>query len=322
MLQLEKHAFETRDQKLFLALLDPQASSAWRSDRLTWFWRERNSPAPMTVRDWGYKGDVAWVVLDRTTRDAEAAWFPTELRLFRFVGDRWYLTTPEIAFPGPALIARTRYFEFRYREPDADLIWSVMSNTDALYEQVLDDLGLTIDPPRRLLVELVYELDSGFRVRERRPRDIWIPSPQLFREFEIFRLNLGFAIANTLLTKLVETRDPGQFNPLLYGIAMWEVEQWGEFPAWKEKRDLRIRQLLAIRAPLSASYDRPSTLGVTLIEYVVRTYGRHRLADLARAAREHQRLEELIPAALGVEWTTFEADWHSYLEQTYGTRHR
>ena len=322
MLQLEKHAFETRDQKLFLTLLDPQASSAWRSDRLTWFWRERDSPTPMTVRDWGYKGDVAWVVLDRTARGAEATWFPTELRLFRFVGDRWYLTTPELAFPGPALIARTQYFEFRYREPDADLIWSVMSNTDALYEQVLDDLGIAIEPPRRLLIELVYVLDSGFQVRERQPMDIWIPSPQLFREFEIFRLNLGFAIANALLTKLIETRDLGYPNPLLYGIVMWEVEQWGEFPTWKDERNLRLRQLLAIRAPLSASYNRPSVLGVTLIEYVVQTYGRHRLADLVQAAREHQRLQELIPSALGVDFPTFEAGWRSYLERTYGSRPR
>lgn len=78
-------------------------------------------------------------------------------------------------------------------------------------------------------------------------------------------------------------------------------------PAYRETR--------AYFSPLAHS---PSCVDTTIAEYVVESYGRHRLADIVKAATRYADLHDLIPAALGVDIGTFEAGWRAYLEQAYG----
>lgn len=56
----------------------------------------------------------------------------------------------------------------------------------------------------------------------------------------------------------------------------------------------------------------------TLIEYTVHTYGREALPALLAALGDADRWDVLLPAALGVSTTAFEAGWQAYLADRYG----
>lgn len=310
MLQLERQALKTHHQELFQSLLDPHAPREWQSYKLNAFLRVETIELPfdMTViREWGHKNDMAWVVVTHA--------FP-HLQIYRFADGRWYLTSPDTAFSGPPLKVRTKYFEFRYREPDAGLTQSIVANVDELYEQATQDLGLGIDRSIPLTVELVYSLDPT-EYQGSQPDLLHVPSPQLLGDTAEYRLNLGATIVNALLSEIINPPNRWLSDPMLYGVMMWEVGQWSPNPILEARKHRAVqRQLESGTSPLLTSS--PSFLDVTIAEYVAQTYGRHRLADIVRAAGEHQNLADLISAALGVDLATFEAGWQAYLEQTYG----
>lgn len=347
MLQLEQQAHTTRDQELFCSLLDPQAPSEWKSQQLDLFLRGNatesipevdSTPTPARIREreyevqnWGYQDDVAWIVLKRwlnpstdTNRFSRSSGRFPQLRVYRFGDNRWYLTSPATAFTDPPLIARTQHFAFRYREPDADVVQSVLPHVDELYEQLVRDLGLDTGSMEHLAVELVY-LSNTVPYHRRGSQKIQIPSPQLARNFSVdpaneFELTLGITVGRTLLT---DALGEGyiRFEPLLDGLVMWEVTEWSDAPQWEARRTEIIRHGLAYGVLRLPTLPRPSSvLDTAIAEYVAQAYGRHRFADIVAATREQRDLQHLITAALNVDLETFEAGWRSYLEQTYNTR--
>lgn len=56
---------------------------------------------------------------------------------------------------------------------------------------------------------------------------------------------------------------------------------------------------------------------VTIIDYVVATYGREKLPELATALVEKPNKEQLIPALFGCSVADFEAGWQAYLAQHF-----
>ncbi len=344
MLRLENQAVETRSEELFRSLLDPRAASEWKNQQLSWFWRNsgpRSSLQMVEVTDWGYMQDSAWVVLARRP-DVEVSdsngdfWARPALRIYRLADQRWYLTSPATAFAGPPLTTSTEHFEFRYREPDRSKLPTLTADVDELYEQLTRDLGIRQTAPRRIRVELMYEVEA-IQSGSSQSYHIRLPSPRLLPLFlqgqeltpeEAVRAYLAYTLCDVLLTRVAGVQRHQVNDSPLQGFALWEAEQWGRLPhSQTARRDAIQRALKQDRLSLSSgdlSTMRSSEdvrlrqyTYVTLIEYVAEAYGRHRLADIVNAAKEHRELRDLIPAALGVDLATFEAGWRSYLERTY-----
>ena len=350
MLTLEQQAVNTLDFQLFKSLVDPATSSNWLAQewhrrieprtgftpgpvrlnlRLTQEWRRRMkqhadfTPGPAQLDAWGYTRNGAWVAL-RPLPESEASnsHFPMEMRFYRFVRGRWYLTRPEFAFPYVHTV-RTRYLTLRYREPDTAPLQRLLAtgDVDALYMRAAQDFGLIHESPE-FMIEFVYALPHEPIATIDRTRVIQAISPRLFRDFETFRFNFGSLIVDTLLMEASELHKSGVSETwfLLPGIAAWELRQWTQPPDWwqREKQDA-IRRLLAQNSyGLFSQLVLSQATAETLVEYIVATYGRHRLADFVRGLRDHPDLRELIPAVFGVDLATFEAGWRAYLEQTYG----
>ncbi len=302
-------------------LLDPEASPRWQSNRLNLMLKGRRSelmPKPADIRDWGYSGNSAWVVVDLAPDSPDFGLFSTALRFFRFADQRWYLTSAEVVFSGPPLHLSTDHLEFRYRELDAPLMKSITPNVDALYRQTARDLGVELEPGKRLAIMFVYEPNLAPSPFGGGLDEVMVPAPRLFEDLQTFRFFLGFTIANGLATEVV-AREPQAMGLLMNGIAMWEAEQWGAFPFWEAGKQAEIQRRLRESNFPSLSHRYPEIPELTtLIEYVAATYGRPRLTDLVQAVGGHQSLQDLIPAVLGVDVETFEAGWREYLERAYG----
>lgn len=346
VLQLEREAVEARNQQLFESLLDPHAPSEWENKELSRYWRssgEQAVPELVEIGDWGYAEDTAWTILRRADTENNQStggyWTSAPLRTYHFVNRRWYLTSPATAFTDPPLAVRTNHFEFRYREPDAGKLPAFTSGVDALYEQLAHDFGISAEAPSPIRVELLYAKDP-IRYGICGKNNVCLPSPQLLspdlraqniEPGEATRANLGYMLCDMLLSEVIDLPGRQRNNSLLYGILIWEAEKWGKIPYWTEDKQEAVQHSLKHNTlpPLSGN---PSILdseairmrhytNVTIAEYVAETYGRHRFADIISAAEEHSDLQDLIPAALGVDIEFFEAGWRSYLRETYSTDH-
>lgn len=343
MLQLEKDAIKHHNQDLFRSLVDPQAPSEWETRQLSLLLRNGNPellPEAAEIDEWDVEDDVAWIslTLAQAEADLSASWEP--LRVYRFDHQRWFLTSADAAFARrPPLISRTKYFEFHYQAPDRGAISAITAPIDPLYEQLLHDFGLSpTTAETNIHVGFVYA-DNPTAYGTVPNTSISLPSPQIFPPFwevqnvdpaEFVRGYLGYTVASRLL--------PPEFNGLsgeqtshsiLYGLVTWEAMQWGDLPFWTEDKRRAIQRALNDNSlpPLTGSVlDRPTSdmtyfVNITLAEYVAEEYGRHRFADVIDAAKDHDDLRDIIPAALGVDFATFEAGWRSYLERTYAGTH-
>jgi hypothetical protein len=56
---------------------------------------------------------------------------------------------------------------------------------------------------------------------------------------------------------------------------------------------------------------------LTIIDYIVATYGREKLPALATALVENPNKEDLIPTLFGCSVAEFEAGWQAYLAQRF-----
>lgn len=335
MLTLERQALATRNQDLFRSLLDPRAPSEWQSNQLNQFLKaDIQDRGDREIRDWGYDDNVAWATLERRSASAtgtnrffskDVGVFP-QLRVYRLADHRWYVTSPDIAFSDPPLTARTKHFEFRYREPDDDLIQSVLPRIDELYEHVVQDIGNATHPSSQpLTVELVYSLED-YQYRRPRLNEIQIPSPWVVSfafgsTREQFEIMLGGSVVDHLVEEAIDRQSSNpsiEVERLLNWIAMWEVQRWGKVPTWEAEGTKAIQQELQRGVSPSLS-PTTSPLDSTIVEYIADTFGRHRFADLIEAANEHRRLRDLIPAVLNVDLGIFMANWQLYLEQTYAS---
>jgi len=139
MLELERQAVNTHDFQLFESLVDLVAPSQWL--RNEWDRRLGNrrggfTPDPTQIDVWGYKDHGAWVVLrPRPHPNAQSGYFPPEVHFYRFAHRRWYLTTPEIAFPNPHIVRLADLVKGLREHPDLrELITAVFSVDPATFE--------------------------------------------------------------------------------------------------------------------------------------------------------------------------------------------
>ena len=71
---------------------------------------------------------------------------------------------------------------------------------------------------------------------------------------------------------------------------------------------------------LVPSPTEPAAAIATIIDFIVTTYGRERLAACLAAVGHYEDWKSLTPSVFGVSASEFEADWLAYLEATYGAR--
>lgn len=165
---------------------------------------------------------------------------------------------------------------------------------------------------------------SSFQLSDQ-PNEIQVMSPQMPWNLdsgpeETLRLTVGYLVVNSLLSQVVDMPDqqPSSSQPVLYGLALWELKQWGGIPKWLERQNTDAIRMELQNGRFSPLVHSPSFVDTTIAEYVAESYGRHRLADILKVATRYDDLHDLIPAALDVDIESFEAGWRAYLEQTYG----
>ena len=327
VVEQEKRAFTTGNHELLRSLLDPNTPHQWRKDQVNRLTSESTSqpiPGSADILDWGHNEDIAWVKLplpstnnareDDRLLDRRVNY--QQLRFFRFEDDRWYLSSASTAGSGPAFTARTKYFEFRYHEPDKSLMSSITQDVDALYEQTMHDLGMAITSSQLIQIEFAYSLDEP--TGNEKSQAIPVPSPQLFGSLEEFQYALGAIIIRTSVLELIDQAAQFGSEPVINGIIAWEAKQWGRIlPEWDVMKTTAIQMRLEDGPYWALDYEY-SILEMTITEYVVHAYSRRQLADLLTAAINHRALRDLIPAALYIDIGTFHHGWQEYLETTYG----
>jgi hypothetical protein len=314
----QQRAAEGQDRDLLLSLLDPEAPDNWRAWEMDyWLPSGRAAWGSATVKDWGRAGDGAWALLEPGVDSV----LPARLvQFYRWTDTgRWYVTTPDSA-TGPPQVVATTHFQFRYREPDAaDGPAPIPDDVDALYNETARDLGLGAQAPENLTVEFMYTWGPDLSVGRAERNLLRVLSPRLIDDPAQFQYHLGWTVTDLLLVDIAGLPS-GRVLDLkpVYGIGLWEARRWVDDPAWNAQVVRQIHHSLQENGLPALARREPATVYITVAEYVVEAYGRDRFAAIVAAALEHDDVHTLIPAALGVDYASFESSWQAYVSRTYG----
>ena len=320
----ERWALETGNRSLYRSLLDPAANPRWRERQAQRFARVRGQPPPsMTVVEAELqRPDLALAEVEVTPARGPSY---RVTRAYRRVGGLWL----ETSSPGGRvwlgqMVRETENLRFIFHPQDAALVTAVMPEVQALYSQLLSDLLLSPPQGKRPL----YVVHAVQPIYSELPND---PSYYDLSDLgavstETFQRRLGALLLERVMS-LFRTQG-GELSFLVQSVAEWEFARWLDLPIPGPQTATVSEMLIslpflsltdgtwqALRHPTARAL-----MGQTLIDYVARTHGRDRLADIVRGAQHYDAWYPFVTRVLGVPFEAFDAGWRNHALHAFTRR--
>lgn len=351
---METWAWYNQDMNALASLISPNASTSWRTRMQYSLSRIRdtigaNFAAPQTaLADPEVHDNIAIVRARVTLPGASAATGATlaETRYYERQADGvWRQTSPDGRFWGETRQQSSDHFTISYNTRDHRAVVAALPRLEALYTQMVADLGLTDLPQTPFAVTVLPTLDgTTFRMSD--DRRIAVASPELL----LSPANLQYddilvrSVASPLVAYLIMAANQQQANGrgsalfrspfALMGVAQWLVATTTKLPL-----DFQAQSEEQFRAALANGY-RPSLTnngpdfnsfnnrqrgfavvqmtGYSLGEFVAERYGRAKVGEMLRVLGSGLPWDETVTQVFGTDTQTFENDWRAFVLRRYG----
>lgn len=348
ILRAEEQAKQSGDQALLDQLIDPQATGGWRR-----VWRNippnesqdaTSDPFIALVRTETLGNLVmAEVLVDQPSYGWSQVSPYQELRFYRENGTGWLRTVPDDAFWGDHHVLETDHLRFEYRSRDAQMIEASARRLDHIYVTLHQMLALALPSASEkhtfvITPEMVNE--SGNLTNRNA-----IVSPLLSQRHQ--NSSIEAYLRQTVITRMtyltVNRRisvsqnlnqrggSSYRWRNMQIGLRRWlRMELLNSVSPWDQRAIKVFEAELATSLPLTLRDVSEEDLdlltdrtyrywhggaALSLIDYIVDTYGEEVLPALVRGLQSDRRWKELIPYLIDKSADEFEAEWNQYLAQ-------
>ncbi|MFN8484912.1 MAG: hypothetical protein U0768_17900 [Anaerolineae bacterium] len=351
---MEAWAWYNQDLNALASLISPNASTSWRTRMQYSLGRIRdtigaNLGAPQTVLSDPEVHDNTAIVRARVTLPGGSPSTATtlaETRTYERQADGvWRQTSPDGRFWGDTRQQSSEHFIISYNTRDHRAVVAALPRLEALYTQMVADLGLTDLPQTPFNISVLPTLDNTtYRMSD--DRRLAVASPELILSPASLQYDdiLVRSIASPMVAYLIleaSQRQANQRGSALFRspFALMGVVQWLVATTTKLPLDFQAQSEAQFRAALANGY-RPSLTnngptfngfpdrqrgfavvqmtGYSLGEFVAERYGRARVGEMIRVLGSGLPWDETVSQVFGTDVQTFENDWRTFVLQRYG----
>lgn len=342
-LQQEVQAYAEDDIELYEQLLDEEASLQWILEQKSLFLANSASSAKLRTYELlsvDMQDQIARVRLRITYSDADIS--PQYVgRIYREIGDAWYLTAPQTFMDSDLEVYETKFFRLHYHPSEVATVVQAGPALDLAYWRLLLLLQL---PETRPVKRFQYYLeDNKFNIEIKAEEvNSWsaattsIPVasplfytwPQEMNESDALVYNVMTRIYGPLIGEISNSTPSNKWGMLTAGYGQWLLDESAAASPWHdtvyEQNELKrvLQQYYPIQiAELTTSDNAVDSFPINrlLLDYIVATYGEKSIAPYIRALGEYEDWDTLSRAIFNVDGATFETQWNQYIEEQYPT---
>ncbi|MEZ4682316.1 MAG: hypothetical protein R2932_49740 [Caldilineaceae bacterium] len=340
-LQQEAQAYAEDDVDLYEQLLDEEAPLKWIVEQKSLF--AANSASNANLRTYellsiDMQKQWAHVRLRITYTDADVS--PQYIgRIYRQIGDTWYLTAPQTFVDSGQEIYETKFFRLFYHPSEIATVIQAGAALDLAYWRLLLLLQL---PETRPVKHFQYYLqDNKFNIDIKAEEvnswsgtttsipvtspafHIW---PQEMSESNVLVYNIMTRIYGPLMNEVNIPTPSHKWGMLTSGYGQWLLDESLPASPWygteyaQNELERVLRQYYPLQiSELIASADAVDSFPINrlLLDYIVATYGEQSVAPYIRALGEYEDWDTLAQAVFGVDGAVFEDNWNQYLAEEY-----
>ncbi|MFN8474158.1 MAG: hypothetical protein U0822_18340 [Anaerolineae bacterium] len=356
---METWAWYNQDTDSLASLISPNASNSWRTRMQYSLNRLRETigaslGAPQTVLSDPEVHDNTAVVRVRVTLPTGPAATATTLAETRYYERQadgvWRQTSPDGRFWGDTRQASSEHFAISYNTRDHRAVVAALPRLEALYTQLVADLGLKDLPQTPFSIVVLPTLDNTtFRVSDDRRLAVASPelllSPANLQYDDILVRSIASPLASYLILEANQRQASQRGSALVRSpFALMGVAQWLVATTTKLPMDFQAQTEEQFRAALGDGY-RPSLTnnnpgfgvpngngpnarqrgfatvqmtGYSLAEFVAERYGRAKVGEMIRVLGSGLPWDETVQQVFGTDIKTFENDWRAFVLQRYG----
>lgn len=329
-LDSENWALQTHNLKLYRALLDPEADPGWLRRRADAFESADDGPPKTTVVDTILFGSDLAIAELKVDPPDEKPYLAT--RAFRRAGGMWLETSiPDGQVWVDQASRETENLRFVFHRRDAERVVSIIPAVEVLYAQLLDDLHLSPPQGKRTLYVILSV----------RPIESELPDDPTYYDLSDLAPDAGTqAVKRRLGALLLEQivslfrTERGDLSFLIRSVQEWEFADWLGLaipgPQATSVQDLLVSlPFLTLTDESWKSLEYPTAeavAGQVLVDYVVETYGRDKLADIVRGAQRYDNWYPFVTQALHVSqvlqvpFVEFDAGWRNHALHAFTRR--
>lgn len=275
---------------------------------------------------------------DRTALDTlqyrNGAYF-RQTRFYRWQGDHWLRTAPDLSFWSGAVQTRTQHFDISYPVEDGDLILIVMIRLEAIYAQVCTDL---VCPPDLRIPIIVSPLIDHFTLTDN-DQSIVLPSPRIAGLYTGIDSAALRGLADPVRQQIVQSLIPLLAQKLSGDAGRWTHTGQGQFylqavEAWEANRLSAQPDSKALLPPpelsnniplvkleslwtMQSTPSNPEQVANSVIIFIEQKYSVEGVAKFLKAIGPAQSFKQVIKNSLGLDEIQFEHQWQDWLKQLY-----